>query len=161
MKRALPLLASALLQPEHNHLLPYDLYTVPISSVDNNLPLYGEELLSERGKAELAEAKDGPMKGIFKSWSFDRTSSGSWFPDPSLPVPGREFVFMNTLSNRRVTGRLEGVNYSDPRMVTETSIVVWVGDGWCSTTSGSVYGIPPENHSGEIVDYLRLSNLPT
>lgn len=154
---------------KYRGVLPSDLRTIPLSQAPSPnctaQDIYGD-ILTDRGLAEWQEAeskfKQGKFRNTFMSWYVYPMKSGSWIKNPKYDTHVGLQGILNTYWNRQVIGRFADVVYPSEQAETCTSVVEYIGYGWCSTISGSIYALPPDKCSSD--DYPAtlsyMHNLP-
>lgn len=153
-----PIQVEGLISPQYHGFLPMELQTLPLTSAPtvgcNVHDIYGD-ILTDLGVRKWIELNDrflaGDIKKTYSSWHLQSCKSGSWIRDPKLSAPPGLSLqgILNTYSNRQVVGRFpDGIYKSDDQFV-YSSVILFLGYGWCYTISGSLYGIPLENCNSE------------
>lgn len=149
--------ARELIRPQHHHLLPIYMQTIPV----NQDLGYDSSILSEAGMAELERVHqrlaEGDIRGTFTECKIKRSNSGGWTAESAEDVlkSGLSACF-NSWNNLIADGKLEGHSYRTDQ-ITTTSTIVWIGPDWFCTLSGSIYKFPP----GPDTSFrILLSDLP-
>lgn len=137
---------------KYHGVIPCDLRTLPLAEAPKAkstvAEIYGD-ILTEQAVGEWREAEAkferGEIRNTFKSWYFYPVKSGSWIRNPKYDSHVNLQGILNTYWNRQVIGRFADTVYPSEEAETCTSVIEFVGHGWCSTISGSIYAIPSEN----------------
>ena len=122
---------------------------------------YDSSILNEAGMAELERVHqrldEGDIRGTFTECKITRSNSGSWTAQTPEDIAKTGIAgCFNSWNNLVAEGKLEGHPYK-PDQITTTSTIVWIGQDWFCTASGSIYKFPPGPNTSL---RIRLSQLP-